>query len=142
VTRPTASSHLSTFPRRLFDDPLKPEKALSQTQRQAANEWYDHTLYSRLNDKLTGAIALSAPRCRPLTTGDPKSRRHRWREPKCRVDTGKVIPDEIQRQHIAVIFQSFAECVCFPCTSANIDARNGPPMKRGPYRPSRPKGRI
>jgi hypothetical protein len=56
VTRPTASSHLSTFPRRLFDDPLKPEKALSQ--RQAANEWYDHTLYSRLNDKLTGAIAL------------------------------------------------------------------------------------
>jgi hypothetical protein len=31
---------------------------LSQTQRQAANEWYDHTLYSRLNDKLSGAIVL------------------------------------------------------------------------------------
>jgi hypothetical protein len=29
------------------------EEALSQEQRQAANEWYDHTLYSRLNDKLT-----------------------------------------------------------------------------------------
>src|SRR6202048_5234243 len=40
------------------DDPLKPEEALSQTQRQAANDWYDHTLYSRLNDKLTGAIVL------------------------------------------------------------------------------------
>jgi len=37
---------------------LKPEEALSQTQRQAANEWFDHTLYSRLNDKLTGAIVL------------------------------------------------------------------------------------
>ena len=31
---------------------------MSQTQRQAANEWYDHTLYSRLNDKLSGAIVL------------------------------------------------------------------------------------
>src|SRR5712671_7449806 len=40
----------------VIDDPLKPEEALSQTQRQAANEWYDHTLYSRLNDKLSGAI--------------------------------------------------------------------------------------
>jgi hypothetical protein len=35
----------------IIDDPLKPEEALSQAQRQAANEWYDHTLYSRLNDK-------------------------------------------------------------------------------------------
>jgi len=42
----------------VIDDPLKPEESLSQTQRQAANEWYDHTLYSRLNDKLTGAIVL------------------------------------------------------------------------------------
>jgi hypothetical protein len=38
--------------------PLNPEEALSQAQRQAANEWYDHTLYSRLNDNLTGAIVL------------------------------------------------------------------------------------
>jgi hypothetical protein len=29
-----------------------------QTQHQAANEWYDHTLCSRLNDKLNGAIGL------------------------------------------------------------------------------------
>jgi predicted phage terminase large subunit-like protein len=42
----------------IIDDPLKPEEALSQAQRQAANEWYDHTLYSRLNDKLRGAIVL------------------------------------------------------------------------------------
>jgi len=42
----------------VIDDPLKPEEALSQTQRQAANEWFDHTLYSRLNDKQKGAIIL------------------------------------------------------------------------------------
>ncbi len=42
----------------VIDDPLKPEEALSQTQRQAANDWFDHTLYSRLNDKLNGAIVL------------------------------------------------------------------------------------
>jgi hypothetical protein len=38
----------------VIDDPLKPEEAFSQTQQQAANEWYAHTLYSRLNDKLSG----------------------------------------------------------------------------------------
>src|SRR5438270_3242281 len=42
----------------LIDDPLKPEEALSEAQRQAANEWYDHTLYSRLNDKRYGAIVI------------------------------------------------------------------------------------
>src|SRR5467141_2764003 len=42
----------------LIDDPLKPEEALSDAQRQAANEWFDHTLYSRLNDKRHGAIVI------------------------------------------------------------------------------------
>ena len=42
----------------LIDDPLKPEEALSDAQRQACNEWYDHTLYSRLNDKRHGAIVI------------------------------------------------------------------------------------
>ena len=42
----------------IIDDPLKPEEALSQTQRQAANDWFDHTLYSRLNDTRTGAIIV------------------------------------------------------------------------------------
>src|SRR6202158_1936423 len=42
----------------LIDDPLKPEEALSEAQRQAANEWYDHTLYSRQNDKRRGAIVI------------------------------------------------------------------------------------
>jgi predicted phage terminase large subunit-like protein len=42
----------------LIDDPLKPEEALSDTQRQAANDWFDHTLYSRQNDKRNGAIVI------------------------------------------------------------------------------------
>src|SRR6516164_1903276 len=42
----------------VIDDPLKPEEALSQAQRKAANEWFDHTLYSRLNDKRHGAIVI------------------------------------------------------------------------------------
>ncbi len=35
----------------IIDDPLKPDEALSETQRNAANAWFDHTLYSRFNDK-------------------------------------------------------------------------------------------
>jgi hypothetical protein len=46
----------------LIDDPLKPEEALSEAQRKATNEWYDHTLYSRLNDKCRGA-AIAASAC-------------------------------------------------------------------------------
>jgi predicted phage terminase large subunit-like protein len=42
----------------LIDDPLKPEEALSDAQRRAANEWFSHTLYSRLNDKRNGAIVI------------------------------------------------------------------------------------
>src|ERR1700719_2886005 len=42
----------------LIDDPLKPEEALSEAQRRAANDWYDHTLYSRQNDKRRSAIVL------------------------------------------------------------------------------------
>jgi predicted phage terminase large subunit-like protein len=42
----------------IIDDPLKPDEALSQAHRQAANEWFDHTLYSRLDDKQRGAIIL------------------------------------------------------------------------------------
>jgi predicted phage terminase large subunit-like protein len=42
----------------IIDDPLKPDEAFSATQRQAANDWYDHTLYRRLNDKRTGCIII------------------------------------------------------------------------------------
>ena len=42
----------------IIDDPLKPEEALSDTQRQKTNDWFDNTLYSRLNDKQHGAIVI------------------------------------------------------------------------------------
>ena len=42
----------------IIDDPLKPDEAVSQTRRQAVNDWYDHTLCSRLNNKRTGCIII------------------------------------------------------------------------------------
>ncbi len=42
----------------IIDDPLKPEEALSEVQRKNANDWYDHTLVSRLNDKCKGCIII------------------------------------------------------------------------------------
>lgn len=42
----------------IIDDPLKPQDALSDTQREKVNEWYRSTLYTRLNDKNTGKIML------------------------------------------------------------------------------------
>src|SRR5467141_556708 len=42
----------------LIDDPLKPEEALSEARRNATNDWYANTLYSRLNDKRHGAVVI------------------------------------------------------------------------------------
>jgi predicted phage terminase large subunit-like protein len=42
----------------IIDDPLKPDEALSETQLKAVNDWFDHTLYSRLNDKRNGCIII------------------------------------------------------------------------------------
>jgi predicted phage terminase large subunit-like protein len=42
----------------IIDDPLKPDEALSETQRKNVNDWYDHTLLSRLNNKETGCIIV------------------------------------------------------------------------------------
>jgi predicted phage terminase large subunit-like protein len=42
----------------LIDDPQKPEEALSTAMRRACNDWYDHTLFSRLNDKRYGRIVI------------------------------------------------------------------------------------
>jgi predicted phage terminase large subunit-like protein len=42
----------------IVDDPLKPDEAVSDAQRKAVNEWFDHSLYSRLNDKRRGCIIL------------------------------------------------------------------------------------
>jgi hypothetical protein len=42
----------------IIDDPMKPQDALSQTKRESANDWFDNTLLSRLDDKQTGAIIV------------------------------------------------------------------------------------
>jgi len=42
----------------IIDDLLKPDEANSDHLRESANEWFVHTLYSRLNDKQTGCIIV------------------------------------------------------------------------------------
>jgi predicted phage terminase large subunit-like protein len=42
----------------IMDDPLNPAQAASERFRSRANHWFDHTLSSRLNDKLTGRMLL------------------------------------------------------------------------------------
>jgi predicted phage terminase large subunit-like protein len=42
----------------IIDDSLKAEEALSEVSRSRVNEFYDRTLYSRLDDKLKNAIIL------------------------------------------------------------------------------------
>ena len=42
----------------IIDDPMKSEDALSETKRSAVNDWYDGTLYSRLDDKREGVIIV------------------------------------------------------------------------------------
>lgn len=42
----------------IIDDPLKPDEAISEIQRNHVNEWFDGTLYSRLNDKAAGIIIV------------------------------------------------------------------------------------
>jgi predicted phage terminase large subunit-like protein len=42
----------------IIDDPLKPDDALSDPKRNAANQWFTNTLLSRLDDKRTGAIVV------------------------------------------------------------------------------------
>jgi predicted phage terminase large subunit-like protein len=42
----------------IIDDPLKPQEAPSETQRKSLKQWYDNTLYSRLDNKSTDGIIL------------------------------------------------------------------------------------
>jgi predicted phage terminase large subunit-like protein len=42
----------------IIDDAMKPDDALSEVRRAAANEWFDNTLQSRLNNKEYGAIVI------------------------------------------------------------------------------------
>ena len=42
----------------IIDDPLKPDEAASVVERRGVNDWYEHTLLTRLNDKRDGRIIV------------------------------------------------------------------------------------
>jgi len=42
----------------VIDDPLKPDDAMSEPKRSAANQWFTNTLLSRLDDKRSGSIVV------------------------------------------------------------------------------------
>jgi predicted phage terminase large subunit-like protein len=42
----------------ILDDPMKVQDGLSEAARKAAKQWYDGTLYTRLNNKAEGVIIL------------------------------------------------------------------------------------
>ena len=42
----------------LIDDPINPQGAVSDAERNHANDWYRHTLVTRLNDKRLGRIVI------------------------------------------------------------------------------------
>lgn len=42
----------------VIDDPMKPDEAFSDSDRNRVNNWARHTLFSRLNDKRNGSIII------------------------------------------------------------------------------------
>lgn len=42
----------------IIDDPVKPDEAFSETTREKANQWFETTALSRLNDKRNGAVII------------------------------------------------------------------------------------
>lgn len=42
----------------ILDDPMNPSEALSEVERNTGNNWIQHTLFTRLNDKRTGRIIV------------------------------------------------------------------------------------
>jgi predicted phage terminase large subunit-like protein len=42
----------------IVDDPMKPDDAFSEARRSRVNQWFDNTLFSRLNDKKDGCIIV------------------------------------------------------------------------------------
>lgn len=49
----------------IVDDPLKPDEAMSEARRRSVTEWFDNTLYSRLDDKRNDVIILVMQRLHP-----------------------------------------------------------------------------
>ncbi|HEY3770037.1 MAG TPA: phage terminase large subunit [Candidatus Angelobacter sp.] len=65
----------------IFDDPLNPEQAISQAEREAVNVRFDTTFRSRINDPVTGVKIIIMQRLHELDlTGHVLAREsHRWK---------------------------------------------------------------
>ncbi len=65
----------------IFDDPLNPEQAISQVEREAVNLRFDTTFRSRINDPVTGVKIIIMQRLHELDlTGHVLEREsHRWK---------------------------------------------------------------
>lgn len=63
----------------LIDDPIKPDGAMSDAERNAANDWFDNTVMSRLNDKRTGAIVIIMQRLHMNDLVGHVLEKHAWK---------------------------------------------------------------
>ena len=64
----------------IFDDPLNPEQALSEAEREAVNLRFDSTFRSRINDPTTGVKIIVMQRLHELDlTGHITSREKGWK---------------------------------------------------------------
>lgn len=62
----------------ILDDILKPDDALSETRRRAANDWFFNTLLSRLNSKEDGVIIIVMQRLHQEDLVGEVMERERW----------------------------------------------------------------
>lgn len=62
----------------ILDDILKPDDALSETRRRAANDWFFNTLLSRLNSKRDGVITIVMQRLHQEDLVGEVMERERW----------------------------------------------------------------
>jgi predicted phage terminase large subunit-like protein len=62
----------------ILDDILKPDDALSETRRRAANDWFFNSLLSRLNSKEDGVIILVMQRLHQEDLVGEVMERERW----------------------------------------------------------------
>jgi hypothetical protein len=80
----------------ILDDILKPEDALSETRRKAANEWYFSTLLSRLNSKEHGVIIIVMQRLHQEDLVGEVTDREPW-------DSALAAGDRNRRRGISVL---------------------------------------
>lgn len=74
----------------LIDDPTDPRRAASDNLRLEANQWFDHTFESRLDDKINGGIVLVMQRLHDQDlTGHLLARDEGWHHLKLEAEATK-----------------------------------------------------